>query len=1215
MNIWYLHALDQLNRFLVFEKIRSEPPKKPQVKLADPQGKLGSRDKNRWDQKPYLSQMTSRLSIKVDAGVGAFSVSPSGRDIALASQNGLHIVDLEAPFTPPRWLPLHTIWEVADVQWCHHPSHPTWIVSTSNQKAILWNLALPSHRAIEHVLHGHNRAITDINFSTIRRDVLATCSVDTRVLVWDTRNTAKPAIKFADFDAGATQVRWNKINQHVLASAHHRRIVVWDDRKNNIPLYTVEAHTGQVNGLDWEFKSANRIMSCSTDREVKVWDLTSSTTEPITDIVTTFPVWRAKYMPRGPGCLIAPLRGGGNSAYLADLKDAGSKADLPAITKLTFDGHSEPVKEIGLRRQGDGFELVTLSKDHHLNLWPITREDLTLVEFPVEEMPPFPRRDVTFHDEPEIHSRRLSANNDSFKPLVIRDETHRSGNGHLDWISRVQLMSNVGVDKEVLHHTHVNISKEVTRMGTKFPKLHFENIDLATGTCTLTLRGPWAPKEELTTLRVTFMFPPDYPLSPLAVALEEHLSIEPEKLAGIEAHLREATATLARHSQGSFEYCLRYLMGDRVSLDMLVQDPALDPLVYSALSDSENEHSDDGSVASSPPSVDYNDDEFGDDFMFAEGSGQAVGPVLTADDVFISKPQMDSTPLPKQCGAVWTPHGKLLCFFNHNKAKQSYQTPLPLDRIFAGDDSDSEDVYESDSDEFMADDPARHNWSSTAAKLTAMLHINGSISEGTGRRDSLGTGSQTSMSGQTSNTGPRNHVVTIDFSHLIPSSVELAKQYSLDLGSDPVELATANAEIAEKAGRPFDAYLWRFVLYLTTSDEKFDPSVMFSGFSSFVLREPIWDWTGSPYGGFTVGQHLTEYLERTQNLQLLGSLSLLFVEVCYGPYRGYPTIPVLRDKTSGQRDEGEKVFNMKMAANAPAGSSIEVITTTNEPSVKVSMEREPLTTQMRAEPSPSINVSGTPIVSTTISSGTSYSDTPSPCRPTTIGMSQAESSVYAQSQQSGPNTPYGSHPRSFSEHDGSTSLGFFDYVNSSRPRLLRNRSSESGPRSETGSAHGSSSTVPTLNRPGGDAVHTSIRLVTKAPYSNECIGDFMSSDDYETIFLGWQMAFTRYRTLYARLLEQWGLHDKRLEMLKHNYYQESKHRDEKQKVDEYQAIVELVGEGNRQCRFCERSVSKQFIQCRNCNHILHRQCADEWWGNGQGDECPSGCGCKCIDYI
>lgn len=1162
--------------------------------------------------KPYLSQMTSRLSIKVDAGVGAFSVSPSGRDIALASQNGIHILDLEAPFSPPRWLPLHTIWEVADIQWCHHPSHPTWIVSTSNQKAILWNLALPSHRAIEHVLHGHNRAITDINFSILRRDVLATCSVDTRVLVWDTRNTTKPAIKFADFDAGATQVRWNKINQHVLASAHHRRIVVWDDRRNNIPLYNIEAHTGQVNGLDWEFKSANRILSCSTDREAKVWDLTPGTAEPITDIVTTFPVWRAKYMPRGPGCLIAPLRGGGNSAYLVDLKDAGSKAKLPAITKLTFDGHSEPIKELGLRRQGDGFELVTLSKDHHLNLWPITREDLTLVEFPVEEMPPFPRRDVTFHDEPEMPTRRVSASNDSFKPLVIRDETHRTGNGHLDWISRVQLVSNVDVDKEVLQDAHVNLSKEVTRMGTKFPKLHFENIDLATGTCTLTLRGPWAPKEELTTLRVTFMFPPDYPQSPLEVALEEHLSIEPQKFAGLEAHLKEATAALAQHSQGSFEYCLRYLMGDRVSLDFLVQDAALDSLVFSALSDSDNGHSDNSSVVSAPPSVDYNN-EYADDFMFAEGSGQA--PIaLAAEEGFISKPQIDSTPLPKQCGAVWTPHGQLLCFFNHNKAKPSYQTPLPLDRIFAGEDSDSEDVYESDSDEFMIDDPARHNWSSAAAKLTTMLHANGPIN-GSGRRDSLGTGSQTSLSGHTSNTGPRNHIVTIDFSYLIPSSIELAKAYSLDLGRDPVELATANAEAAEKAGRPFDAYLWRFVLYLTTSDELFDPTVMFTGFSAFVLREPIWDWTGSPFGGFTVGQELTEYLERTQNLQLLGSLSLLFVEVCYGPYRGYPTIPVLRDKTEGQRDTGEKVYYMDMAANAPAGAGIDVKIKTNEPKIQVSMEREPLTTQMRAEPSPTINLSATPNLNNNLSSGTSCSDTPSPSRTQLVGLSQTESATFAPSHGSGPNTPYGSHPRSFSEHEVGSNLGFFDYA-SSRPRLSRNRSSESGARSEPGSTHGSSSTIPTLNRPGGEIVRTSIRLVTKAPYSNECIGDFMSSDDYEAIFIGWQQAFTRYRILYARLLEQWGLHDKRLEMLKHNYYQNRKYRPEAQKVDEFQAIVELVGEGNnRQCRFCERSVMKQFIQCSNCNHILHRQCSDEWWGGNQGDECPSGCGCKCIDYI
>lgn len=42
-------------------------------------------------------------------------------------------------------------------------------------------------RAIEHVFHAHARAISDINWSPHQPDILATCSVDTYVHLWDLR--------------------------------------------------------------------------------------------------------------------------------------------------------------------------------------------------------------------------------------------------------------------------------------------------------------------------------------------------------------------------------------------------------------------------------------------------------------------------------------------------------------------------------------------------------------------------------------------------------------------------------------------------------------------------------------------------------------------------------------------------------------------------------------------------------------------------------------------------------------------------------------------------------------------------------------------------------------------------------------------------------------------------------------------------------------------
>ena len=150
-------------------------------------------------------------------------------------REGLHIIDLDSPYSAPRHLAHHSLWDVADVQWSPFAARDSWIVSTSNQKALVWNLDLYSpHAPIEHILHAHSRAITDINFSAHHPDLLATCAVDSFVHCWDLRHPAKPAMTFADWNAGATQVKWNRQDAHIIASSHDKFLKIWGRSKRCI---------------------------------------------------------------------------------------------------------------------------------------------------------------------------------------------------------------------------------------------------------------------------------------------------------------------------------------------------------------------------------------------------------------------------------------------------------------------------------------------------------------------------------------------------------------------------------------------------------------------------------------------------------------------------------------------------------------------------------------------------------------------------------------------------------------------------------------------------------------------------------------------------------------------------------------------------------------------------------------------------------------------
>lgn len=355
------------------------------------------------------------VQIRVGETVGSASISPSGRDVVLASREGLHIIDLDFPYSPPRHLAHYSPWEVADVQWSPFASRDYWIVSTSNQKALVWNLELPTaHAPIEHTLHAHSRAITDINFSAHHPDILVTCAVDSYVHCWDLRRPARPAMTFADWNAGATQVKWNRQDEHIIASSHDKFLRIWDDRKGAYPLKSIEAHTTKIYGVDWNRTRSTALLTCSLDKTIKFWDFSKEADEPERVIRTVFPVWRARHTPFGWGVLAMPQRGN-YDLHLYDRRlDKQTPRDGLVKPVHSFEGHSDQVKEFLWRARGGvengidnrDFQLISWGMDKELHLHRMDSEYLQAVGHEkgkeVQKRLNFTRKGAiykTFHDE------------------------------------------------------------------------------------------------------------------------------------------------------------------------------------------------------------------------------------------------------------------------------------------------------------------------------------------------------------------------------------------------------------------------------------------------------------------------------------------------------------------------------------------------------------------------------------------------------------------------------------------------------------------------------------------------------------------------------------------------------------------------------------------------------------------------------------------------
>lgn len=328
----------------------------------------------------FAQSLQIDMKTLVGDAVGNISISPSSRDLVLAARRGLFIIDLEAPLEVPRFLPQGGTWDVADVQWNPHVARSEYVVSTSSEKLLIWNLMLQGKTSIQHILHSHYRAITDINWHTSEYDTVISTGIDSWLWAWDLRHPRKPSIGLCAFHAGGgTHVKWNRHDANVIASSHANEVLVWDRRNGSLPTARIPAHRSKIYGLDWSHSARNELVTCSLDRTIKFWDINCLSDTPGVQssdakatIYTSYPVWRARNLPFGEGVMSLPQRG--ETALELYARD-----DYCEPIEV-FEGHTDVVKEFVWRKgEQDDFQLITWSKDRTLRFWPVDHATLERV--------------------------------------------------------------------------------------------------------------------------------------------------------------------------------------------------------------------------------------------------------------------------------------------------------------------------------------------------------------------------------------------------------------------------------------------------------------------------------------------------------------------------------------------------------------------------------------------------------------------------------------------------------------------------------------------------------------------------------------------------------------------------------------------------------------------------------------------------------------------
>ncbi|KAI8993171.1 hypothetical protein BDB01DRAFT_847081 [Pilobolus umbonatus] len=691
------------------------------------------------DNNPQEDTFYRALEIHIHHSVGSMSISPASRDVVLAGRQGLVVIDLENPWLLPRILPLMSKWEVADVQWSPHIARESWVASTSNQKLLVWNLNYSGAQAVEHVFHAHSRAISDINWSPHQPDILATCSVDTYVHLWDLREPQisfkdnddrkmRPSSSFTPWNAAATQVKFNRKSEYLIASAHDKDVKIWDIRKGAVPVTSITAHSKKIYGIDWSRQNDHDIVTCSLDKLVKFWNINTPEKEEEV-IVTDTPIWRARNTPFGNGVLIMPQR---TDSKLTLYNIANAETPIHA-----FEGHVDTVKEFVWRWKGDAngsngddreFQLVTWSKDQNLRLWPVSENILKLVDHhpsAIKTKLSAPAMALennnttnphSFQREPlekplsgvrsgfpTSSSMRLTQNSNSSTMSPYKSglpssggyeqnnafREHRYSGNPLLWMQNVKTVGPPGelIRDATAENSYQSVAEEMSTVLNKYSNIvKTEKVNAASRTCTISLHGPWSDTGDAL-LRVTIRFSSQYPdNSPPEFDIQKNSMISIYYRAHMTQDLNALSSNYTSQKKWCLEPCIRYLLGENMQEE---SECGLDNMNTSIDSStgliSQTLNTGFGTTLGAPghwkgaTTVDVgdSDDELGQGWG-AMGDGFRFGKreSLTSErgimvDMSAKQSTDEKVPFPRLCGGVFSGNGQLVCFFSTLRVRDS----------------------------------------------------------------------------------------------------------------------------------------------------------------------------------------------------------------------------------------------------------------------------------------------------------------------------------------------------------------------------------------------------------------------------------------------------------------------------------------------------------------------------------------------------------------
>ncbi|XP_033209971.1 GATOR complex protein WDR59 isoform X1 [Belonocnema kinseyi] len=484
-----------------------------------------------------------------DLQANTMAVDATGNFVLLAGRRCFAIKQLDDVSDSLKKFHRQSKYEVSSAEWNPTASNSHLCAISSNTRVEILCFTGGGGYDLQtvHSLRAHTRVVSDLNWHPSEPDLLASCSIDTFIHIWDIRDQRKPSLSLSAV-AGASQVQWNVLSPHMLATAHDGDVKIWDQRKGNSPVQYIAAHLTKIHGLDWCPFQQNQLATSSQDCTVKVFDI-GNPRRAESILTTNSPVWRARYTPFGEGLVtivVPQLRRGENSLLLWNTANLSSPI-------YTFVGHTDVVLEFQWRQQkneNSEYELITWSKDQCLRIFKI---DPFLKKLCGHDM----------EDGASVYTQYSEDNNlrslQSVQQLQLHESQNESDLNYATKMDGSTINHDLNIsdqDKEVPSPTQPKtLQQEFSLINMNIPNIEVNAMDAVERSCTVTACN----KNYNVILKVNF--PGNYPYSAQptfqfcpGTTIDNNIKVKLLKV------LKQTAQQRVRKNRSCLEPCLRQLI-------------------------------------------------------------------------------------------------------------------------------------------------------------------------------------------------------------------------------------------------------------------------------------------------------------------------------------------------------------------------------------------------------------------------------------------------------------------------------------------------------------------------------------------------------------------------------------------------------------------------------------------------------------------------------